>query len=55
MAENKIRTHSSVALKVETKERLEMYRKYPRETYDEILERIFNQMETRKGKKKEGE
>lgn len=46
------KTHSSIALKIVTKEWLETYRKYPRETYDQILERLFSQIETRKGKKK---
>ena len=49
----KVKTHSSIALKIETKTQLETYRKYPRETYDEILERLFSQIESRKGKKKE--
>ncbi len=49
------KTHSSIALKVETKKQLETYRKYPRETYDEILDRLFSQIESRKGKKKESE
>jgi len=51
----KIKTHSSIALKIETKEQLETYRKYARETYDEILVRLFSQIESRKGKKKEVE
>ncbi len=51
--EQKVKTHSNIALKVETKEQLETYRKYPRETYDEILDRLFSQIESRKGKKKE--
>ena len=49
----KVKTHSSIALKIETKTQLEKYRKYPRETYDDILERLFSQIESRKGKKKE--
>jgi len=49
----KAKTHSSIALKIETKTQLETYRKYPRETYDEILDRLFSQIESRKGKKKE--
>lgn len=49
----KQKTHSSIALKIETKTQLETYRKYPRETFDEILERLFSQIESRKGKKKE--
>lgn len=49
----KVKTHSSIALKIETKKQLEMYRKYSRETYDEILDRLFSQIESRKGKKKE--
>jgi len=49
----KQKTHSSIALKIETKEQLETYRKYPRETYDEILDRLFTQIESRRGKKKE--
>ena len=51
----KVKTHSSIALKIETKEQLETYRKYPRETYDEILDRLFSQIESRKGKKKADE
>ena len=49
----KVKTHSSIALKIETKTRLEQYRKYPRETYDEILDRLFDQMDSRRGKKNE--
>ncbi len=53
MTEEKIKTHSSIALKVETKAKLEEYRKYERETYDEIIMRLVRQVESRKGKKKE--
>ena len=48
----KANTHSSIALRIETKTQLETYRKYPREAYDEILDRLFSQIESRKGKKK---
>jgi len=49
----KPKTHTSISLKLDSKARLETYRKYPRETYDEILDRLFSQIESRKGKKKE--
>ena len=49
------KTHTSISLKLETKLKMEEYRKYPRETFDEILMRCFAMIDSRKGKKKGGD
>lgn len=51
--EPRTKTHTSISLKIETKMKMEEYRKYPRETFDEILMRCFSMVDSRKGKKKE--
>ena len=51
--EPRTKTHTSISLKIETKVKMEEYRKYPRETFDEILMRCFSMVDSRKGKKKE--
>lgn len=49
----KVKTHSSIAILLTTKAKLEEYRKYPRETYDEIIMRMVASVESRRGKKEE--
>jgi len=51
--EPRTKTHTSISLKIETKVKMEEYRRYPRETFDEILMRCFAMVDSRKGKKKE--
>lgn len=55
MTDEKVKTISSIAIKVQTKEQLDKCRKYGRETYDEIIVRLISQVASRKGKKTKGE
>ena len=51
-SEPKLKTHRAISVKLSTIAKIEEYRKYERETYDEILSRWYAAVESRKGKKK---
>jgi len=49
----KTKTHTSISIKLETKTSLEKFRRYERETFDEIITRVVKAAESRRGKKEE--